>query len=68
MFESSHGRDARSANGPEQANENAASQAQGRVEERSPALSGANGALAEEIAERKRAESRRTISLCQDGG
>ena len=66
MFDSSHGQNARSGNKPEQANEKAESR--GRFEERSPALSGANGALAEEIAERKRAESRRTISLCQDGG
>ncbi len=56
MFESRHGRDARSANGPEQANEKAASQAQGWVEEPSPALSAANQALAEEIAGRERGE------------
>ncbi len=56
VFESSHGQGARSANGPEQANEKAASLVQGRVEERSPALSGANRALAEEITERERSE------------
>ncbi len=56
MFESRHGQDARSGNGPEQANEKAASQGQRWVEDRSPALSGANGALAEEIAGRERAE------------
>ncbi len=56
MFESRHGQDARSENGPEHVDEKAASQVQGRVEERSPALSGANRTVAEEIAERERAE------------
>ena len=57
MFESRHDRDARSGNGPERADEKAASQAQGWVEERSPAFSGANEALAEEIAGREQAEA-----------
>ena len=56
MFESRHRQDAGSENRPKQANEKAASRVQERVEAPSPALSGANEALAKTIAERERAE------------